>query len=1065
MDAITLLHVSDPQFGRFHRFGNLGAADDDLETLFGRLDVDLGKLQAQGVEPQLVVVSGDLAEWGLKSEFGDAQQFLERLSERVGVPHRKVVIVPGNHDVNRSLCASYFAECEGDETTPKAPYARKWKPFVGLFEDFYRDADDVTFTVEQPWTLWEYEDLRLVVAGLNSTMLESHRDEDHYGWVGERQLRWFALALDEYAARGWFRLGVVHHNLVRGATADDENLRDADQLKDILGPRLNLLLHGHTHDGKVGWLSPTLPVLSTGSAGLDRGARPEEVPNQYQAIRLHPDRFERWTRRYEPGRRRWIADTGPSDSGDDWHTTTPVAFEAAQRTFDDAQGHEPSRPPSDEQLLKRSMSFVERVAEIRRLRRRAAGETVHVEIQHSDVWLDYLRVSVSEAGVARVFPVGVSEAGVDAEVIDTFTEHIFAPYRQYDPGLRCELVYGGERASDDLISAAARQNVLLHSFTEFQGIIDFRGYVARQSTKLQADVIYPPALYIPQRITVEIGGERRPVDDALEEIVTRLGDPYSRLVLVLGDFGAGKTFLLHELARRLPEALPHIVPLLIELRSLEKASSLKQLVAQHLAGSGERHIDLEAFPYMLREGRIALLFDGFDELATRVTYRRAADHFANLLQAVDGRAKVVITSRTQHFESDNQVKTALLEQAEATQGLQLCRVQPFDDEQIREFLRRFLGDDDTARERFTLIDEVKDLLGLSHNPRMLSFIANLPEEQLREARARGGAIESADLYRLLIERWLEFEYERAQPRGAAPTLTVEERWQAATAIALHLWPKLERTALLSELHEQVAEAVGELSAERMLDSDTATHLVGSGTLLVRDEGGRFAFVHQSVMEWLVANHAAQQLKSGAEPTALLEREMTALMSDFFVTLTGGRAQDVGADRRAARGRARQGQRAVDPGAARRGRGTGVAIATEPERPQPLGPEPRGRGPARRGPRPRATRRRGPVRRQLRRRDPRRCGPHPRQPARRAAAGRAGGAREAPRRRSPRRDPRRRRPALRQARRRPAAGRRPRRSEHVRGGPSGRRPAAADHDPLGRGVLARLAVRRLADRDR
>ena len=244
----------------------------------------------------------------------------------------------------------------------------------------------------------------------------------------------------------------------------------------------------------------SLPVISTGSAAGIEGARPEEVPNQYQAIRICTRTgFERWTRRYEPGRRRWIADTGPSDSGDDWHTTTPVAFEAAQRTFDDAQGHEPSRPPSDEQLLKRSMSFVERVAEIRRLRRRAAGETVHVEIQHSDVWLDYLRVSVSEAGVARVFPVGVSEAGVDAEVIDTFTEHIFAPYRQYDPGLRCELVYGGERASDDLISAAARQNVLLHSFTEFQGIIDFRGYVARQSIEiagrrhLPARAVHPAA--------------------------------------------------------------------------------------------------------------------------------------------------------------------------------------------------------------------------------------------------------------------------------------------------------------------------------------------------------------------------------------------------------------------------------------------------------------------------------------------------------------------------------------------------------------------------------------------
>src|SRR3954454_11413816 len=111
--------------------------------------------------------------------------------------------------------------------------------------------------------------------------------------------------------------------------------------------------------------------------------------------------------------------------------------------------------------------------------------------------------------------------------------------------------------------------------------------------------------------------------------------------------------------------------MLVELRSLEKANTLEQLVAQHLAVAGERWIDLAAFPYMLREGRIALLFDGFDELAQRVTYQRATEHFETLLQAAGGNAKVVVTSRTQHFESDRQVrlesdrqvKLALLERA------------------------------------------------------------------------------------------------------------------------------------------------------------------------------------------------------------------------------------------------------------------------------------------------------------------------------------------------------------------------------------------------------------------
>ena len=69
------------------------------------------------------------------------------------------------------------------------------------------------------------------------------------------------------------------------------------------------------------------------------------------------------------------------------------------------------------------------------------------------------------------------------------------------------------------------------------------------------------------------------------------------------------------------------------MRSLEKAHTLDELVAQHLARAGMERIDLKAFHYMLEQGRVTLLFDGFDELALRVTYARAADHFASVLQA------------------------------------------------------------------------------------------------------------------------------------------------------------------------------------------------------------------------------------------------------------------------------------------------------------------------------------------------------------------------------------------------------------------------------------------------
>jgi 3',5'-cyclic AMP phosphodiesterase CpdA len=217
--SLTILHISDLQFGRNHRFGNLVPTDLDaqFDTLFQHLSDDLEILTRQGLLPQVIVVSGDIAEWAKRSEFEDALKFLIRLQEHLGVSRRHIVVVLGNHDINWKHCEAYFNDCEGDDEQPIEPYSAKWKHYIWFFEQFYKNEKGVSFNVDQPWTLWEMDGLKLVIAGLNSTMKESHQEGSHYGWVGERQLRWFADRLAPFADQGWFRLGVVHHNALRGS--------------------------------------------------------------------------------------------------------------------------------------------------------------------------------------------------------------------------------------------------------------------------------------------------------------------------------------------------------------------------------------------------------------------------------------------------------------------------------------------------------------------------------------------------------------------------------------------------------------------------------------------------------------------------------------------------------------------------------------------------------------------------------------------------------------------------------------------------------------------------------
>lgn len=640
---ITILHLSDMQFGKHHRFGWLALPEPDakFDTLLHRLTTDLDELRDQrGLRPDIIVASGDLVEWGKRTEFQQLAEFLDGLTKHVGLKRDRVVVVPGNHDINRASCLAYFAECDADDIKPVPPFWPKWRQYHEFFQQVYLDQPDIQFTEERPYTLFPMPDLGVIVAGLNSTMAECHDLENgplakkfeeeqkrdhvgHFGRVGESQLNWFAEQLKTREHEGLLRIGVVHHNVMRKAGYDNENLKDADDLERLLGPQLNLILHGHTHVDSKGLLDRDLPVLATGSTALAPDQRPDEVPNQYQLLRLQSGGIERIPRRYEPDLKHWVDDTRIKktqievDFKETWLANAAQVDDATNKdNFDDdprgrhADNDDHARHPVNE--------FAQRVNELASLHLKDTNATVET-VTDSIGRVSHLRVTIHDGHFTRVFPIGAFDHGVTPDDLEQFLTEVDSKFRITDPQLTSEIVYGGERAEEDLIKHAARQGVRLKSFIEYQGLIDFRPYTDRQTKRLAADPTYPPSLYVTQKMLSEhtFGQQKDNHDDAFLEVVDWLTSTDARFILVLGDFGTGKTFLLHELARRLPEELPTVVPVLIEMRELEKGRSLDQLIAQHLATAKEDRIDLKAFRYMLKQGRIALLFDGFDELAGR----------------------------------------------------------------------------------------------------------------------------------------------------------------------------------------------------------------------------------------------------------------------------------------------------------------------------------------------------------------------------------------------------------------------------------------------------------------
>ena len=319
--GITILHVSDMQFGAYHQFPSKSS---DENTLLESILEDIEQLKEdEGFNPDLLICSGDLAEWGFAQEFAQATSFLGALGDKVGVDRARVIIIPGNHDINRNDCLYYFQQAKERNEDAKAPWAAKWKKYEEAFNDFYKSVGNrATFQLDQPWSLFVIPELEVVVAGLNSTWTEGHDWPDdksldkfkekhqiiHAGSCWLEQWKWFKKRLKAPEFAGWLKIGAIHHNIEPGARQDDQNLRDAANLETYLGRYLDIVLHGHTHTSRWNRVRDKFPWFAVGSAGLNQKIRPYGTPNQYQFLVLTANGVNVRGRHYMADMGQWADD-------------------------------------------------------------------------------------------------------------------------------------------------------------------------------------------------------------------------------------------------------------------------------------------------------------------------------------------------------------------------------------------------------------------------------------------------------------------------------------------------------------------------------------------------------------------------------------------------------------------------------------------------------------------------------------------------------------------------------------------------------------------------------------
>ncbi|TGN76413.1 NACHT domain-containing protein [Streptomyces bauhiniae] len=341
-----------------------------------------------------------------------------------------------------------------------------------------------------------------------------------------------------------------------------------------------------------------------------------------------------------------------------------------------------------------------------------------------------------------------------------------------------------------------------------------------------------------------------------------LEDPAKKHLSLLGEFGMGKSwFALHlagEMARGWQDArrkgLPRPrIPLLIPLRDYAKQTSVEALLSEFFFNKHKINLrSYDVFRVLNRMGRLLLVFDGFDEMAARADRNTMVDNFWELANAVEPGAKVLLSSRTEHFPDAQEARDLFSAKVAASASVvgkdgpmfEIVELVPFDDEQIERMLSHTSLTADQVRTVMTH-EDVRDLM---RRPVMSELVIDaLPEIE------RGAQIDLARIYLYAIQRKMDRDIKMERTftsRGDKLFFLCEVAWEMLSSNRL--------TLNYRDFPDRLRECFGP-AVQRAKDLDYWAQDMRNQGMLVRNAEGDYGPSHKSLLEFLVAFKFAAEL--------------------------------------------------------------------------------------------------------------------------------------------------------------------------------------------------------------
>ena len=316
----TILHISD-----LHRTGGELISNSELLSSliadFARISLEIPDLG----RPDAIVVSGDLVEGltlesdqypdGLRTQYREAAEFLATLSDEfLDGDRSRVVIVPGNHDVDWNGARMAFSDGEQQSDNPRTllrnpetlyrwswsehkifritdvkRYERRFEYFNEMYRDFYQDTHfGYPVDPERPWNLFNLDNGNILVAAFNSCVFNDCFSD--LGHIRSADLADCHLEMRRVGRTGCLPMAVWHHGV--GGPPATSDFVDPATVRLMIDKGFRLGLHGHRHDSTH---SPadlfvstkeTMAVIGAGSLCSGPRALPHGVNRRYNIMQI-----------------------------------------------------------------------------------------------------------------------------------------------------------------------------------------------------------------------------------------------------------------------------------------------------------------------------------------------------------------------------------------------------------------------------------------------------------------------------------------------------------------------------------------------------------------------------------------------------------------------------------------------------------------------------------------------------------------------------------------------------------------------------------------------------------